>query len=142
MTNEEIRIKVAEACGWSQKKVDPEYPLTRPEGRWEHGEQTVYHWGQLPDYLNDLNAMHEAEKVLTKEQWFHYNCYLFKSSVPEAEGDEWDASNARHCIHATAAQRAEAFLKTFKLWKTSHEYNNNRRNPNQSGGGDGVEVSI
>ena len=52
----------------------------------------------MPDYLNDLNAMHEAEKVLNDHQWDDYICQL------------------GHAMGATAAQRAEAFLKTLNLW--------------------------
>jgi hypothetical protein len=57
----------------------------------------------LPDYLNDLNAMHEAEKVLTADQWFEYD-RLMPLRDPQK-------------IHATAAQRAEAFIKTLGLNK-------------------------
>ncbi len=57
---------------------------------------------QLPDYLGDLNAMHEAEKVLTGIQLAEYSIWLQKI-------EDYD-------FLATAAQRAEAFLKTLGLW--------------------------
>jgi hypothetical protein len=65
----------------------------------------------LPDYLADLNAMHEAEKVLTKDQLI--------------EQAEWigACSNEMHIkawvilLRATAAQRAKAFLRTVGKWE-------------------------
>ena len=51
------------------------------------------------DYIHDLNAMHEAEKKLTKEQWIVYEQNL-------------DRIGAFPMVHATAEQRAEAFIKT------------------------------
>jgi hypothetical protein len=58
----------------------------------------------LPDYLNDLNAMHEAEKVLDYNQ------------LREME-DSVSFQFAVYPFHATAPQRAEAFLRTLELWK-------------------------
>jgi hypothetical protein len=58
-----------------------------------------------PNYLNDLNVMHEAEKVLTDEQWDTY-CYRLDG-----------VGGMRHCTHATASQRAEAFLRTIGKWE-------------------------
>ena len=60
-----------------------------------------------PDYLNDLNAMHEAEKVLTNEHWETYAGHLAELHQPLA---------SFRFLHATAAQRAEAFLRTLNLW--------------------------
>lgn len=50
------------------------------------------------DYCHDLNAMHEAEKILTYEQ---------QDSMARLVGrhDTW------HLLHATAEQRAEAFIR-------------------------------
>jgi hypothetical protein len=74
-----------------------------------------------PDYLNDLNAMHEAEKTLKDnckegDYWFFLRDIL---GFPEAEGD-WDRHYFFSAIHATAAQRAEAFLKTLNLWDNNN----------------------
>ncbi len=70
---------------------------------------------QVADYLNDLNAMHEAEKVrfsdnedeLTLNEWA-YNLYV----VTRGNAEDKDVALAR----ATAAQRTEAFLRTLNLW--------------------------
>lgn len=53
----------------------------------------------IPDFSGDLNEMHEAEKVLRANQWYDYALRLNE--------DCWHWA----LIHATARQRAEAFLK-------------------------------
>ncbi len=65
-----------------------------------------------PDYLNDLNAMHEAEKVLTRNQRHDYMDAL-EIVAGDLAIDEWDV------VTSTAAQRAEAFLKALNKWEES-----------------------
>lgn len=63
----------------------------------------------LPDYLNSLDAMHGAVETLRGKagpEWLHFQWLLM------IECDTW-----MNCIQASAAQRAEAFLKTLSLWK-------------------------
>jgi hypothetical protein len=84
------RIEIAKACGFKWSEYSDEL-------------------GQLvaeftPDYLNDLNAMHEAEKVLNNVQRERYRTELVYS---HAGGD----------VFATSAQRAEAFLRTIGKWE-------------------------
>jgi hypothetical protein len=110
------RIAIAEACGWKDIKdtnhedVDIESRsiiywsgLTGVPPEFIHYENRI----KIPDYLNDLNAMHEAEKSL--------------DDVTQ-RGDYWDyLSSLTHegfeMCHATAAQRAEAFLRTLGKWE-------------------------
>ena len=63
----------------------------------------------LPDYLNDLNAMHDAEIQLEAEDNHAYGCYC--SELYEKYGNT---------VSLAAAQRAEAFLRTLNLW--TNEY--------------------
>lgn len=118
MTDEEIRIAIAEACGYERLKGDP-WKSTRtiafiPKG-WSverfirHGEPAVYP-SMLPDYLDDLNAMHEAEATLTDEQHTKFRVML-------AEVVRDVRYFCRKYTSATARQRAEAFLRTLNLWK-------------------------
>ena len=93
MSEKEINIAIAEACGWA----------TNHKGLWVERLQT---YAALPNYLADLNAMDEAEKVLTREQIEIYCEHL----NPKNHGIWWG-------IHATAAQRAKAFVKTIGKWK-------------------------
>lgn len=68
----------------------------------------------VPDYLNDLNAMHEAENVLGEKRIRSYAFILAQvlDTSPTVDLDDQFLN-----IHASAAQRAEAFLKTLNLWK-------------------------
>lgn len=102
MTPEAQRIAIAEAYGWKWVNTGPLYsPWVRPIDK----EQ----FGNPPDYLNDLNAMHEAEKVALKTVgWMAYGDALYK--VTDNNGFPGPL------FHATAAQRAEAFLKAIGKW--------------------------
>ncbi len=93
MTPEAQRIAIAEACGWTDTQIiDGKYGQT-----------------DVPDYLNDLNAMHEAEQVLFgRNDWSSckYDEYL-------------DVATSSWKWNATASQRAEAFLRTIGKWEES-----------------------
>jgi hypothetical protein len=70
----------------------------------------------IPDYFNDLNAMHEAEKVLTKANWGGYAAELYRITDAHNHG----ISPNHHWLavaFSTASQRAEAFLRTIGKWK-------------------------
>lgn len=112
------RIAIAEACGF----VAPFSTATEKwsdEGGGGYAEITRDSRGrELPDYLNDLNACREMEKVLStirppatqdnpnpKSQIEQYRETL--CIVTLMDGGP---------ISARAAQRAEAFLKTLNLW--------------------------
>lgn len=56
---------------------------------------------KIPDYLNDLNAIHEIEIKLDKNKMTEYSTNLFYICK---EDNIW---------LATASQRAKAILKTF-----------------------------
>lgn len=74
------------------------------------GEPRGYH--DMPDYFSDLNAMHQVEKQLTPEQWQQYFDELIRLLDPQNWHDQYPK-----IVHATAAQRAEAFLRTLGVWK-------------------------
>jgi hypothetical protein len=104
MTNEQINIVIAEACGyewvsngWGCRFLGS--PTEKSFGPDTQSPLCEDAYGGLPDYCNCLNAMHEAEKVLNKNQWVAY-------------GRELSRLNVFPMVHATARQRAEAFLRT------------------------------
>jgi len=111
MKPEQQRIAIAEACGWKLVEDNPDY-----EPYWEDPKGNmiakVGFQNRLPDYLNDLNAMHEAEKALNELSWMHYLRNLAEI-VRKPKQCEIQISQY---VHATAAQRAEAFLRTLNLW--------------------------
>jgi hypothetical protein len=70
-----------------------------------------------PDYLNDLNAMAEAEILVRNiERWGRYAELLAEIVIRDYDAG---LSNWASTISATAAKRAEAFLRTLNLWDDS-----------------------
>lgn len=96
MNKEDQRIAIAEACGIDIREHTVADFLT--------GKSNIRSY-ELPDYLDDLNAMHEAEKTLRNQFTLQEEEYWRRLQHVEP-----------HPIYATAAQRAEAFLKTIGKW--------------------------
>ena len=109
MNAEAQRIAIAEACGilncitvieaWKRDKP------TRLDG-YREGQRVT-----IPDYLNDLNAIHHAVKSLPQNlmpRYFACLCNVVSGSI-----SLYGYSKA---TEATAAQRCEAFLKTLDKW--------------------------
>jgi len=99
MTQDQQQRAIEKACEWE--------PL--PEGYY-HPDNPI---GQTPpDYLTDLNACHEMEKVLPR-QLYHVDYWQkgygrFQQILSELTITPYSA---------TANQRAEAFLRTLGLWQ-------------------------
>jgi hypothetical protein len=117
MKPEAQRIAIAEACGWIQ---GTQFGLTGNLGVTYQKGCKIVSLNGLPDYLNDLNAMHEAEKTLTNAQRRRYVDELVEVHPLHYHpcGDKQDDRNMAtyFLISATASQRAEAFLRTLGKW--------------------------
>jgi hypothetical protein len=118
MTNDEINRSIATAVGWEFCQRSP----TRNGQKmpWEitycrHPDKSSGRWrklSRLPSFASDLNAMHEAEKTLSKRQKLEYQEQLYFCAH---RNGEYDGSFASwHYIHASAKTRAEAFIATIK----------------------------
>jgi hypothetical protein len=111
MTPNEIDKRIATACGWTH--------VWDADASCVGDNPTNNAFEKVPNYHGDLNAMHEAEqtleplinrlkfpevlaRVVSKKEGFRTN------GIPLPE---W------HRVHATAAQRAEAFLRTIGQWE-------------------------
>lgn len=116
MTPEAQRIAIAEACGLKDikhtkhEKLDLENRsivywsgLTGIPPGFTHYENRI----KIPDYLNDLNGMHEAENGLTEDLAEKFCAWLLKLN-----GYKHD-----RVVSCTAIQRAEAFLRTLGKWE-------------------------
>lgn len=68
------------------------------------------HWKCAKDYCTDLNAMHEAEKMLSKAQWEDFVQHLANNWI--SVSDAW-----KEVCHATAKEKAKAFLRTLGKWE-------------------------
>ena len=101
MSPEAQRIAIAEVCGYRHGESKPFWMAT-PIGQ----PFVACSVDKLPDYLNDLNAMHETEKKLQPLQHRTYweQLALYTKGVGMYPGE------------ATASQRAEAFLRTLGKW--------------------------
>ena len=112
MTTDQQRIAIATACGWTEiDGLSAKGLMGRPSGK-------ICSFDYLPDYLNDLNACHEAEKVLTQDHMIDYSRHVGKAvtiHLPASRAAWMDFK----LINSTAAQRAEAFLRTLNLWTTT-----------------------
>lgn len=112
MTKERQRIVIAEVCGWKYHGQIGDRLLMWPPF---HGDA-----GPPPDYLNDLNAINEAEKLLSAEpnpdknieHFTERERYVMMLEVVTKSNDGLFGE-----VHASAAQRSEAFLKTKELWE-------------------------
>ena len=129
MNPEQQRIAIAEACGWTAKEdKDGFWRAVDPSGNMTYtlwvSEMNVWSAG-MPDVLNDLNAMHEAEETLDASQCAEYARQLMKHHPTYCvtvldnrfAPTEEIAYQTYQLLHATAAQRAEAFLRTIGKWE-------------------------
>lgn len=121
MDPEQQRIAIGLACGW--RRVNHAFCFwVSPDGQTAPGMI-------LPDYLNSLDAMHDAEKVLVswddpanaghyvwKDSYGRYIGHLAQLTNSQYFHPKADSTEFRKLISATAAQRAEAFLKCLNLW--------------------------
>jgi len=121
MTPEQQRIAIAEACGWTRY---PEFEGQDPDSAWDDkaihdAMRENFEWlcpqgkirNSLPDFMSDLNAMHEAEKSLpdNDDAGSRHDYRLMLMEICQQGGSAF----------ATAAQRAEAFLRTLGKWVES-----------------------
>jgi hypothetical protein len=101
MTNQKINKAIAKYLGWKEfSSFSDCKQIIGKRPSFHNGKIVSYTVDQyVPDYCRDLNAIHEAEKVLTTAQTTTMSQYLHRRL-----GMLWG--------FATASQRAEAFLRT------------------------------
>jgi hypothetical protein len=112
MTPELQRIAIAEAC--------PHLFVVDGGGQLRHPEKLTGF-----DPLTNLDATHAMEEWLFSHPTYDYErrYALMVSSVVSLFGQAFEEvlpdglSDVAACIHATATQRVEAFLRTLDLWK-------------------------
>lgn len=102
MTNDEKSAAIAKADGW---KLGRSIGKTHIEASqwWKEGEPPRW----LPEYFHDLNAMHAVIGTLTYAQKCDIDTELQRMEHEKSLTWRW---------HATAAQLAECFGRTLKLW--------------------------
>ena len=116
MNEEAQRRAIAEACGWDFDPLEAQEWGSR--GTWCKSPDNDELWFHChaPDYPHDLNAMHEAEKVLEHSmRKLDYTAYL-DELIGLVCANPAHPSGYATAVDATARQRAEAFLRTLGLW--------------------------
>jgi hypothetical protein len=110
MSEQEINALIAEACGRERN----------PDGGWYPDNGLRVGTQAIPDYCNDLNAMHEAEKTLTEEQWNQmFGCLISIRWENASENERRGIGLQKYLspARATAHERAEAFLRMLGKWE-------------------------
>jgi len=142
MTQEQKRIKIAEACGWSLIEHRESFTgkfdwlsglnpspmeivdvIEAGTGERRDPNESDYGWESLPDYFNDLNAIHKAVETLDADQYAEFARVLgrehptFTLRVLDPQDPLMDAFwQMSDLINAPADLRAEAFGLSLKLW--------------------------
>lgn len=100
MNKQQQHIAIAEACGWACEPIN---------------NRAMYYVHSLDRHIgspvNDLNAMHEAEKIImppSVETWREWAIYEERLA---------EILDSRFIARATSEQRAEAFLRTIGKWE-------------------------
>ena len=106
MTPEQINIAIAKAQGWRH----------REGGMWYCPDGSTVPETLIPNYYNDLNAMHEVWCSLTEKQHQYFRREL-QFVIAEAGDNNIPHKGPCHSVcNATALQRAEAYLRTIGKW--------------------------
>lgn len=103
MSDEELRIKVAELCGWK---------CVHRSGSWIVGwMDSPSKDEEVPEYCEDLNAMHEAELMLDIDGKIPLRSSVYLDCLADITGTT-RMGLQQEIVMATAGQRAEAFVLT------------------------------
>lgn len=126
MTPEAQRIAIAEACGWTD--IKERYiesllcvPITENSDPIISGLQPDKKGlSAIPDYPENLNAMHEVELKLnnSKDSGIYARSLMYLVCGYSTNEDCISINGwvMMRIARATASQRAEAFLKTIGKW--------------------------
>jgi len=120
MTSIKQRIAIAEACGWRVHPQD-KFIVIPP-----NSPNSVQPLNTIPDYVNDLNAIHDAKETLgindrnnldIRVKWVGALRDVVSRRCPHNKLGTPVVSDL-DILCASAEEHAEALLKTLKKWKT------------------------
>lgn len=132
MTDQEINETIAIACGWKDigyRGIEGLPLKTYFAGHPPEGSeaQLMGDFWIVPNYCEDLNAMHEAEKILTDEQQNYYAWLLVMSvdnymtwkpeEFPTIEVWEFGLTETWFATHVDALKKANAFIVAIRTIK-------------------------
>lgn len=119
MTPHEINLAIGKSLGFAQcptaicQGFPPEYCYRKDT-----------YIGELPDFYNSLDRMHEVEHSLYEELDLKYVTALAKIVQPDYEDKDRMFYKSSYwtflLVCATSQQRAEAYLRTINLWTNTN----------------------
>lgn len=128
MSPEKQRIAIAEACGWKHVQgEEPTYGGKFMQSVWispsrkRHGTN----WRKkdalgLPDYLSDLNAIHEAKLECLNSPNLQDSFACSLAAIMDGRSIDYGTCQI-HCstaiLFATAAQQSKALLRAIGKWE-------------------------
>ena len=131
MTEGQINIAIAKVLGWKMEAKKEGWPIrvVRPDGSelwhydnrgnsygpvsdWEYAVQGKF----IPNYCNDLNAMHSALLTMDREQCKLFNGHLLDMERPRPDTEH---QSLRWTWGSPARQYAEAFLRALNRWEAA-----------------------
>ena len=112
LTDEEKRIRIATLCGWDYVEDMHGYPPGAIKG-WDGPGMN-----ELPDYLNDLNVMHDAENFLYENlgltEWEIYSQHLVRFALDaEDRGVPATLAGVGMVANCPCPKRANALLLAY-----------------------------
>ena len=108
MKPEAQQTAIAEACKWVLEPAGKDSFGVFYAAFWRHPDFQGVH--SVPNFLTDLNAIHAAEREVMLPDIALRNQYAANLKSVDMPATDF------FYLHATAAQRAEAFLKTVGKW--------------------------
>ncbi len=106
MTRQEQNILIAKAHGWTCIRNANTMACGGVWQGYPPVDQMIGHPDDIPDYFSDLNAIHEAEKVIVNGDKETCSRWLIALQSLQLAG-----------LHATAEERSTIFIKTLNLLK-------------------------
>lgn len=112
LNRKEKQILIAEACGYKKGKANVNLDYSSADGFWHEGR---FYIGttHLPDYFGSLDVMHKVEKLIPEDKFGDYKSMLEWVMYLGHFSPEY---RVNRLIHATAADKAEAFGRALRLW--------------------------
>lgn len=125
MSDDEHRVTIAEIVGyrksdtwiWSQDKKSRVYLWDRPNRKQQQASS-------IPDYLGNLNAIHDAwvsciyKRENLEDKYIYYLGVVCGCPIIDLDHElDFSVADWSTISNVTAAQRSEAFLHTFNRYK-------------------------
>jgi hypothetical protein len=117
MTSEAINAAIAEACGWRPpSETECSKPAEFRHSWFNPDDGCCYQ--DVPDYVNDLNAIGAAMAFIPQTRRGQFNAELsLLTSGRNLSAAVREPEFIFYLVNSTARNRAVAFLKALNKWK-------------------------